>query len=50
MIGVKSDHISEMEKGKRPIGKEMAKHLCTYGVKYFLGYAGDIGGQKETFL
>jgi plasmid maintenance system antidote protein VapI len=28
MIGVKSDHISEMEKGKRPIGKEMAKHLA----------------------
>jgi hypothetical protein len=25
MIGVKSDHISEMEKGKRPIGKEMAQ-------------------------
>ena len=25
MIGVKASHISEMEKGKRPIGKEMAK-------------------------
>jgi hypothetical protein len=27
MIGVKSDHISGMEKGKRPLGKEMAKAL-----------------------
>lgn len=28
MIGVKAGHISEMEKGKRPIGKEMAKRLA----------------------
>jgi DNA-binding XRE family transcriptional regulator len=28
MIGVKASHISEMEKGKRPIGKEMAKRLA----------------------
>jgi ribosome-binding protein aMBF1 (putative translation factor) len=28
MIGVKPSHISEMEKGKRPIGKEMAKRLA----------------------
>ncbi|MBI4644934.1 MAG: helix-turn-helix transcriptional regulator [Deltaproteobacteria bacterium] len=27
MIGVKASHISEMEKGKRPIGKEMARRL-----------------------
>jgi len=26
-IGVKVSHISEMERGKRPIGKEMAKRL-----------------------
>jgi predicted transcriptional regulator len=26
MIGVKPGHISEMEKGKRPIGKEMPRH------------------------
>ena len=28
MIGVKPGHISEMENGKRPIGKEMAKRLA----------------------
>jgi plasmid maintenance system antidote protein VapI len=28
MIGVKPGHISEMEKGKRPIGKEMARRLA----------------------
>jgi len=28
MIGVKASHISEMEKGKRPIGKEMARRLA----------------------
>ncbi|MFZ5451961.1 MAG: helix-turn-helix domain-containing protein [Thermodesulfobacteriota bacterium] len=28
MIGVKPSHISEMEKGKRPIGKDMAKRLA----------------------
>jgi plasmid maintenance system antidote protein VapI len=28
MIGVKSSHISEMEKGKRPIGKDMARRLA----------------------
>ncbi len=28
MIGVKPIHISEMENGKRPIGKEMAKRLA----------------------
>lgn len=28
LIGVKASHISEMEKGKRPIGKEMAKRLA----------------------
>ena len=28
MIGVKPGHISEMEKGKRPIGKDMAKRLA----------------------
>jgi DNA-binding XRE family transcriptional regulator len=27
-IGVKASHISEMEKGKRPIGKDMAKRLA----------------------
>jgi DNA-binding XRE family transcriptional regulator len=27
-IGVKRHHISEMEHGKRPIGKEMAKRLA----------------------
>jgi DNA-binding XRE family transcriptional regulator len=27
-IGVKRHHISEMENGKRPIGKEMAKRLA----------------------
>jgi DNA-binding XRE family transcriptional regulator/predicted DNA binding CopG/RHH family protein len=27
-IGVKQSHISEMEKGKRPIGKDLAKRLC----------------------
>ena len=29
MIGVKPSHISEMEKGKRPIGKDMARRLAT---------------------
>ena len=28
MIGVKRHHISEMERGKRPIGKDMAKRLA----------------------
>lgn len=28
MIGVKPSHISEMEKNKRPIGKDMAKRLA----------------------
>ncbi len=28
MIGAKPSHISEMEKGKRPIGKDMAKRLA----------------------
>jgi DNA-binding XRE family transcriptional regulator len=28
MIGVKASHISEMEKGKRTIGKEMARRLA----------------------
>jgi ribosome-binding protein aMBF1 (putative translation factor) len=28
MIGAKPSHISEMENGKRPIGKEMAKRLA----------------------
>ena len=28
MIGVKASHISEMEKGKRPIGKGMARRLA----------------------
>lgn len=27
-VGVKPSHISEMERGKRPIGKEMAKRLA----------------------
>jgi plasmid maintenance system antidote protein VapI len=27
-IGVKRHHISEMESGKRPIGKDMAKRLA----------------------
>ena len=27
MIGVKPSHISEMEKGKRPMGKEIAKRF-----------------------
>lgn len=27
-IGVKPSHISEMEKGKRPMGKDMAKRLA----------------------
>lgn len=29
-IGVSPHHISEMENGKRPIGKEMAKRLASY--------------------
>ena len=28
IIGISQRHISEMEKGKRPIGKEMAKRLA----------------------
>jgi ribosome-binding protein aMBF1 (putative translation factor) len=28
MIGVKPSHISEMEKGKRPLGRDMAKRLA----------------------
>jgi antitoxin component HigA of HigAB toxin-antitoxin module len=39
MIGVKPHHISEMEKGKRPIGKEMALRLSkalNIGPKVFL--------------
>lgn len=28
MIGVKPSHISEMEKGKRPMGKDMARRLA----------------------
>jgi plasmid maintenance system antidote protein VapI len=28
MIGVKPSHISEMEKGKRPMGKDMSKRLA----------------------
>ncbi len=28
MIGAKPSHISEMEKGKRPMGKDMAKRLA----------------------
>ena len=27
-VGVKPSHISEMERGKRPLGKEMAKRLA----------------------
>ena len=27
-VGVKVSHISEMERGKRPVGKEMAKRLA----------------------
>ena len=29
-LGVNQHHISEMENGKRPIGKEMAKRLAHY--------------------
>jgi len=39
MIGVPQRHISEMENGKRPIGKEMAKRLgkaLNIGYKVFL--------------
>ena len=39
MIGAKPSHISEMEHGKRPIGKEMAKRLgkaLNFGYKAFL--------------
>ena len=39
MIGVKPTHISGMERGKRPIGKEMAKRLgkvLRIGYKVFL--------------
>jgi transcriptional regulator with XRE-family HTH domain len=39
LIGVKSTHISAMERGKRPIGKEMAKRLgkaLRIGYKVFL--------------
>jgi DNA-binding XRE family transcriptional regulator len=28
IVGAKASHISEMENGKRPIGKGMAKHLA----------------------
>ena len=28
MVGAKPSHISEMESGKRPVGKEMAKRLA----------------------
>lgn len=28
LVGVKPSHISEMERGKRPIGKEMARRLA----------------------
>jgi DNA-binding XRE family transcriptional regulator len=28
VVGVKATHISEMERGKRPIGKDMAKRLA----------------------
>ena len=38
-IGVKSHHISEMENGKRSIGKDMAKRLAkalNTGYKVFL--------------
>ena len=39
MIGVKPTHISPMERGKRPIGKEMARRLAKVlriGYKVFL--------------
>ena len=39
MIGIPQRHISEMENGKRPIGKEMAKRLAkalNIGYKVFL--------------
>jgi plasmid maintenance system antidote protein VapI len=39
MVGVKPTHISAMERGKRPIGKEMAKRLgkvLRIGYKVFL--------------
>lgn len=39
LIGVKPSHISEMEHGKRPIGKDMAKRLAralNVGYKVFL--------------
>lgn len=29
LLGIKQAHISEMEHGKRPIGKEMARRLAT---------------------
>lgn len=29
-LGISQHHISEMENGKRPIGKEMAKRLAAY--------------------
>ncbi len=38
-LGVKRNHISEMENGKRPIGKEMARRLAdalNTGYKVFL--------------
>jgi len=38
-IGVKQHHISEMENGRRPIGKDMAKRLAkalNTGYKVFL--------------
>ena len=35
MTGIPQRHISEMENGKRPIGKEMAKRL---GVALHIGY------------
>lgn len=39
LVGVKPAHISDMEKGRRPIGKEMAKRLAQalhVGYKVFL--------------
>jgi DNA-binding XRE family transcriptional regulator len=39
MVGVKPSHISDMENGRRPIGKEMAKRLgkaLNAGYKVFL--------------
>jgi ribosome-binding protein aMBF1 (putative translation factor) len=39
MVGIKPTHISAMERGKRPIGKEMAKRLgkaLRIGYKVFL--------------